>query len=108
MSLRSPPKYKPFFAGSTSPELTTVVTNTRLLQTMGEDQPRPGTSTRHATFSLVLQCSGRFGLSATPSAPGPRNCGQFATESPAAIEWPKRLAVKTARKKGHDPTRFIP
>src|SRR5688500_12447162 len=51
---------------------------------MGEDQPRPGTSIFQATFSFVLQRSGRPGLSATPIAPGPRNCGQFATGSAAS------------------------
>src|SRR5882672_7997418 len=50
---------------------------------MGDDQPFPGTSIFHATFSLVLQRSGRSGLSAMPIAPGPRNCGQFATGSAA-------------------------
>jgi len=30
-------------------------------QAIGEDQPRPGTSIFHATFSLVLQRSGRSG-----------------------------------------------
>src|SRR5436190_1621438 len=48
---------------------------------MGEDQPRPAISAFHATFSLVLQRSGRLGFSATPSDPGPRNCGQFAEAS---------------------------
>src|SRR5688572_18828376 len=51
--------------------------NTCSPQTIGDDQPRPATSIFQATFSFVLQRSGRFGLSATPSAPGPRNCGQF-------------------------------
>src|SRR5215207_8353293 len=46
---------------------------------MGDDHPRPGNSIFQATFSFVLQRSGRFGLSATPSAPGPRNCGQLST-----------------------------
>src|SRR6266487_794598 len=48
---------------------------------MGDDQPRPAISTFHATFSLVLQRSGRLGFSATPSDAGPRNCGQFADAS---------------------------
>src|ERR1043165_162868 len=48
---------------------------------MGEDQPRPAISAFHATFSLVLQRSGKLEFSATPSEPGPRNCGQFADGS---------------------------
>src|SRR5882724_4028553 len=79
VSFLSPPKYKPFFAGSTSPELMAVVRNTRSPQTIGEDQPRPGISTFHATFSVADQWSGKFVLVATPRAPGPRNCGQETT-----------------------------
>ena len=36
---------------------------------MGDDHPRPGRSVFQATFSLVLQRSGRPGFSATPSDP---------------------------------------
>src|SRR2546427_2739215 len=50
---------------------------------MGDDQPRPGISTFHATFSVADQCSGRLVLSATPRALGPRNCGQLASGAEA-------------------------
>ena len=75
-SKRLPPMYKPFLGASSSPRLTAVVRNTRSPQTIGDDQPRPGTSVFQATFSVADQRSGRFGPLATPRAPGPRNCGQ--------------------------------
>ena len=56
----------------------TVVRKTRLPQTTGLDQPRPGISVTHSTFSVVLHVSGRFGLSATAAfMVGPRKCGQL-------------------------------
>src|ERR1051325_458300 len=68
--------------------------NTRSPETIGDDQPRPGTSIFHATFSFVLQCSGRFGLLATPRASGPRNCGQ----SPlGAAAWGMRQDHRNAK-----------
>src|SRR4029450_7384299 len=56
--------------------LTAVVRNTRSPQTIGDDQPRPGTSATHATFSVVENVTGSVESSATPAPPGPRNCGQ--------------------------------
>jgi len=46
-------------------------------QTIGEDQPRPGTGVFHATWSVVLQVSGNPDFVLTPEAVGPRNCGQL-------------------------------
>ena len=54
-----------------------VRTKTWSPQTMGDAQPRPGTSTRHATFSSRPQLSGSAGSSATTPAASPRNCGQL-------------------------------
>jgi hypothetical protein len=56
--------------------LTTVVRKTRLFETMGDDQPRPGISVFQATFSVADQRSGNPGASETPRASGPRNWGQ--------------------------------
>src|SRR5688500_109390 len=71
----SPPKYKPLVGFSVSMALTTLVTKTRSPATIGDDQPVPGTATRQAMFSVLLQCSGRLAPSAIPRPPGPRNCG---------------------------------
>src|SRR5262245_1092710 len=50
----------------------------RLPQAIGVELPRSGNGTRQATFSFVLQRSGRFFSAATPLPPGPRHPGQFA------------------------------
>ena len=55
-------------------------------QTIGLDQPRPGTGVFQATFSLALQVSGSRGSSATTDVPsGPRNCGQLSDSAAARI-----------------------
>src|SRR5687767_14259810 len=64
------------------PGLTAEVTNTRSRHTIGDDHPRPGISTAHATFSDVDHFSGSDDWSATPAPPGPRNCGH--SDGPAA------------------------
>lgn len=58
-----------------APGLMAEVTNTRSRHTMGDDQPRPGTSVDHATFRETDQVSGRDDASAIPDPAGPRNCG---------------------------------
>src|SRR5262249_6995191 len=83
-ALRSPPKYNPFFGFSASAEPITDVTKMLSPQTAGELHPAPGISVFHATFSVLLQVSGRFGSSATPSEPGPRNPGQLSAAEAAA------------------------
>ena len=61
-----------------APLFTADVTNTRSRQTIGDDQPRPGTSATQATFSVVDHRMGRAAdVSATPFPPGPRNWGQL-------------------------------
>ena len=71
------------------PSLTADVTNTRSPHTIGDDQPRPGTSTAHATFCVADHLTGNCAASATPAAFGPRNCGQsvgpIASGAPAII-----------------------
>ena len=59
-----------------------VRTKTWSPQTIGDAQPRPGTSTRHATFSSEPQRSGRAGSSGTTPAVSPRNCGQLVWAAP--------------------------
>src|SRR5688572_4741441 len=65
---------------------------------MGDDQPRPGTAMFQATFSFVLQRSGRLGWSATPRAPGPRNWGQLVRA--AAWACPVTMSATTPRMRG--------
>src|SRR5687767_14255324 len=48
-------------------------------QAIGDDHPCPGITVFHATFSVVLQFSGRPAASDTPVEPGPRNCGHPST-----------------------------
>jgi hypothetical protein len=60
-----------------APAFTAVVTYTLSPQTMGDDQPRPGTSAVHATLSVADQRVGRLEESATPAPFVPRNCGQL-------------------------------
>jgi hypothetical protein len=62
----------------------TAVRNTRLPQTTGDDQLRPGSSVFHATFSVADQRSGRRVLMPMPAAWGPRNWGQFPSSVAAA------------------------
>src|SRR6185295_1541469 len=62
-----------------APGLTVDVTITRSRQTIGDDQPRPGTSIFHATFFRDDQLIGRLSISATPRPDAPRNCGQIAS-----------------------------
>src|SRR5262245_12779838 len=57
-----------------------VVRNTLPSHTIGDDQPIPGISATHSTFSVVDQVFGNRGWSLTGSEPGPRNCGQLTGE----------------------------
>src|SRR6187455_2585370 len=52
------------------------VTNTVLPATIGDDQPRPGTSIAHFTFVVFDHRSGSRAPIARPSMPGPRKPGQ--------------------------------
>ena len=73
------------------PSVTTVVRKTFLPLTIGEDQPRPGISVVHSTFSDFDHFSGRLELATAGLDEGPRKEGQ--SESAAkAIEIAIRLA----------------
>src|SRR6187401_1340135 len=86
----------------TPPELSTaVVSHTRPPATTGDDQPRPGTGVRHATFRPSPHSNGRFFSVECPSPPGPRNCGQSSARSPALH------AAKTRINKGRNRARFV-
>src|SRR5438093_12957279 len=100
-SRRAPPKYSPFLGGSTWPELIAVVRNTFSPQTIGDDQPRPGISVFHETFSVLDHRSGRFVLVLTPWAPGPRNCGQLLSGNgaPDAFKTANRIPGNTNRER---------
>ena len=82
----------------------TVVRKTRLPQTTGLDQPRPGTSVTHSTFSVALHVSGRSELSATAAfMVGPRKCGQL---SPSA-GWASAAAEASDTSARKSAIRFI-
>src|SRR5436190_13465613 len=61
--------------------LVAAVRKTRFPHTTGEDQPVPGTSTTHSTFSVFDQLTGRFGFSETGFELGPRKRGHSAAGS---------------------------
>jgi hypothetical protein len=68
-----------------------VVRKTLLPLTIGEDQPRPGMSAVHSTFSDFDHLSGRLELATEGLEEGPRKEGQ--SESAAkAIEAVKMIA----------------
>jgi hypothetical protein len=60
-----------------APAFTAVVRYTRSPHAIGDDQPRPGISALHATFSAFDQRRGRLDESATPEPSAPRNWGQL-------------------------------
>src|SRR5688572_8921534 len=69
-------KSTPCEGGFIGLSLVAAVMKTRFPHTTGEDQPVPGTSVTHSTFSVFDQLTGRFGFSATGFEPGPRKRGQ--------------------------------
>src|SRR5687767_12572959 len=62
-------------------------------QTIGDDQPWPGITVFHRTLFVVLHVSGGVADSATPIAPGPRNCGHPSTRSATAC-WPSLISLR--------------
>ena len=56
--------------------LVAAVMKTLLPHTTGDDQPTPGTSATHSTFSVFDHVTGRLGLSEIGFESGPRNRGQ--------------------------------
>src|SRR5688500_5355339 len=61
--------------------LVAAVMKTRVPHTTGDDQPTPGTSATHSTFSVLDHVTGRLGLSEIGFDSGPRNRGQRAVGS---------------------------
>src|SRR5215471_6564187 len=59
--------------------LMAVVRNTWSPQTIGDDQPRPGTSAFHATLIVVDHVFGSESIVDTPRPAWPRNCGHVAS-----------------------------
>src|SRR5678816_629186 len=66
----------PICGGLDLPSVVTVVRYTLPPVTIGEDQPRPGISCDHSTFSVLDQRSARRACVPTGFESGPRNCGQ--------------------------------
>ena len=66
-----------------SPVLTQVVMNTRLPHTTGDDQPSPGTSVFHSTFSVALQWSGGIALTSAGATRDARNRGTWGSAAEA-------------------------
>src|ERR671912_3022021 len=58
--------------------LVAAVMKTFVPHTTGDDQPTPGTSATHSTFSVLDHETGRLGLSEIGLESGPRNRGQWA------------------------------
>src|SRR5262245_58116536 len=65
----------PVCGGFDLPSFVTVVMYTLPPVTIGDDQPRPGISSDHSTFSVLDQRSASFALVPTGFDCGPRNCG---------------------------------
>jgi hypothetical protein len=76
--------------------LSAVVRKILSSHTTGDDHPRPGTSTDHATFSVVDHRSGNSAPSAMPSDSGPRNCGQRSPGFVVTPEVEKRTIAQAA------------
>ena len=62
-------------------------------QTIGEELPRPGSSTFHLMLLVSLHASGGLAWIETPFAFGPRHCGQFRSASGEAA---RRTVVRSA------------
>src|SRR5262249_27914524 len=71
----------PICGGFDLPSVVTVVRYTFSPLTMGDDQPRPGISSDHSTFSVFDHRSASAASLPTGFESGPRNCGQ-------ARSWP--------------------
>src|SRR5439155_23323699 len=65
------------WAAPVTPIGTADTRKRRSPHTIGEADPRPGTSTFHRTFFVSLHSSGGLALRDTPLAYGPRHCAQF-------------------------------
>src|SRR6185437_2382060 len=92
---------------SSLPLLTAVTTNTLLPQTTGLACERPGIGVFQRTFSdfEASHFTGFAKPSATPVAPGPRNCGQFC--ACAAVTPTARRVKATANSFMSEPSKEI-
>src|SRR5258705_5316338 len=77
--------------------LTACETKTRSPQTMGEEFPRPGKSTRQRTFSLVPHLSGKSFSVETPVPSGPRQPGQLLAVAASGLKMTSRAAKLRAK-----------
>src|SRR5215471_17583554 len=68
-----------------APGLIALVTKIWLPQTIGDDQPRPGTSAFHATLIVVDQVVGSVSIAEIARPAGPRNCGQTVSGGAGAV-----------------------
>ena len=66
--------------------LAAVVRKTVSPATIGDDQPEPGTSTLHSTFSVVDHRTGNRSSSETGMPAGPRKPGHVATDPDSAAD----------------------
>src|SRR6185369_18090098 len=66
----------PICGGFDLPSVVTVVRYTLAPVTIGDDQPRPGISCDHSTFSVLDQRSANRACVPTGFDCGPRKCGQ--------------------------------
>src|SRR4029077_10675621 len=73
-----------------------VVRNMRLPQTTGDEWPRPGTSTFHATPRSALHEDGRVRNVETPLA-GPRQPGQTSGGSAIALAATVAVRIRSGR-----------
>src|SRR5260221_5612198 len=82
-----------------APAPTADVTVTWSPHTIGEDQPRPGTSTFHATLIVVDHVVGSVAMADTARPDGPRNCGHVVSggEGTAATTPVTKRITGTAR-----------
>ena len=58
----------------------------RVLDAIGDDHPRPGTGTFHATFLSAPHRTGTPVAAETPWPVGPRNCGQSSARAEENVE----------------------
>ena len=75
-----------------APGLIAEVTNTVLFHATGDDQPRPLTSTLHATLSFADHVVGSLPSSRMPAPAGPRNCGHAISGAAGAEHRQHRIA----------------
>src|SRR5215216_6576051 len=89
----------PVWGGFDFPSVVTVVTYTLPPVTIGDDQPRPGISCDHSTFSVLDQRSASRVCVPTGFDSGPRNCGQTVSCPRTVSDMNNSAATKPARRK---------